>query len=183
MQQTSLADIALSASMEATATELTIRYLVFNRGTDDLYLFNQLYDFYDGSPGYRVEPDLAVIEYCDDVVVISKKLVQVPDDIDVEYPNVPCMKRLEPGMQSDETFRLKLPLQRRTPYEQGTGARPGLRAARFQLGYFFGKAAARATAMSVETSVGPLLHFGSFSAQHQLLIDVGPFEPVPTLED
>lgn len=167
-------------TVDPATGSLLVHYVVESRAETDLFLFNKLYDWFDEAGHYRVSVDRVAIEVHDDRVVVSKKLVPVPDWLDVESPNLPCITVLAPGGRFAETLRAPLPLTPWTPYEDALPGTTRPLPVWFELGWFVGGVGARDLARTVATSIGPALRFSAFTESQQQLFRVGPFAAAPT---
>lgn len=180
--QTADARAVLDVDLQIAGDVLSIAYAVHNRSGSPLYLFNLLHDGY-GPQGYRVSRDRVAIELRADSIVVAKKLVPIPDDMEVEAPNLPCMTLVAPDGRYAETLAVPLPLVPWTPYRRCRGTVARERSLVFELGYVVAGPDPRGRPDSVPTTLGPQLQFDAFTESAQQLLALGPFGRVSTLED
>ena len=162
---------------------LQVAYTFANRTDQDAFLFNLLFkDYKDGV--YETDPNLVYVELGAARAAVSKKIVPVPDDMEVERPVIPCVTRVGPGEEFSETLRLKLPLKAFTPYlfeptapkdSPPDEAKPVVAPATFEIGYFLTREGG-SLAKEVETSQGKGLHFYPFTYANQKTMKVGPID-------
>lgn len=157
-----------------------LSYRFHNRSSANAYLFNKLYRDFDGKTGlYTTDTNLVYCEVVHDRTVLSKRIVPVPDDLEVEKPVIPCVTRVRPGEWFQEEVVVALPLRPWTPYlepkdtqlKQSALSQPVV----FELGFFV-SSAAEPLAGTVQTSQGPALYFYPFSPARQKVLRVGPFK-------
>jgi hypothetical protein len=172
MVPTTMAEPKLTIT-DAVASDDHVRftYSVMNNGTSPIYLFNLIDEGYDQQLGYKVNPERCNIELIHSMALISKKIIPVPDTIDVEIRSIPCVTRVAPNGQFSEIISLPLPLKPWTPYDRTVLAdgdkRPHSVHAHFEIGYFRSVARTQSLAKLVNTTVGPQLRFPAFSADNQ----------------
>lgn len=115
-------------------------------------------------------------------LVLGQKVIAVPADIDVERPEIPFVRRVDPGDRLRERVEITLPVEEWTPYS-GLVRRPDAGAeqvpldAWFELGFFF--APDPSIAREVETPAGTLLSVYPFDPSKQSILRVGPIAKLP----
>ncbi len=114
---------------------LYLDYAVDNRSPYRALLANRL--FRRVPEGFRVDRNVAYTELAPGpVLLVSKRFVDVPDDIDVETPELPFLTSVPAGGHFEETVELQLPIGPRHPYApQPEGPRHEVGAVAFALGY------------------------------------------------
>jgi hypothetical protein len=162
---------------------LVLQYGFTNNSRQNAYLFNKIYMGLDDQGKYNTARDLAYVEIDSAKATVGKKIIPVPDDLEVEKPVVPCVTLVEPGKNFEEVLAIRLPLKAWTPYLQ---TRPG--AAKtvmmplwFEIGYFSTNQSGDALAKTVQTADGLALHFYPFPASSQKILGVGPITNVPAV--
>ncbi|MFP2927538.1 hypothetical protein ACLESO_20545 [Pyxidicoccus sp. 3LG] len=118
-----------------TQDALVVRYSLHGEGKSPVWVLDQLFRT---SPAghYHLEPERAYVEARDGVLVLSRALVKVPDDLDVESPEVPCARRLAPGETLTGEIRVPLPPREDMPYRKGGPLDlAALRSVRVRVGY------------------------------------------------
>jgi hypothetical protein len=186
------ADCTLTVTIAADAAlaKLHVRYLVHNRSKQPLYLLNQLWKNITRDAANRqvfeVLPDLANVQVGQQRVTVGKAVVDVPYLMLVEVRHIPCMTRVAPGAEYEETVDLPLPLMPYTVYEglpaHGPLAQLPLY---FELGYLVGTVPG-GDIRQVATPAGLAYATNPFPASHQSLIQAGPFQaavPVVTRQE
>jgi hypothetical protein len=162
----------------AEKTSLTLGWAVHNYNRANVYVFNRLYHRFDEEEGYLIDPNLVVVDAARDQVVLAKKLVPVPPDIDVEKPVVPCVTRVPGGQRFTESLTLPLPLRPWTPYFQpgddALAEKPVICTAFFEVGFFVAAPGSDDLAKTVPTPGDPALYFYPFPVDRQLILRVGP---------
>lgn len=116
---------------------LILAYAVDNGSLSTIYLLNQLFHR-SGRAGFQVDPDLAyAMVDAERTLYIRKQMIDVPDDMDVEAPEVPYVTALPAGASFSETVRLPLPVMPHDPYRPQEEADAPYEAPRlsFVLGY------------------------------------------------
>ncbi|GAA4051502.1 hypothetical protein GCM10022409_42910 [Hymenobacter glaciei] len=164
---------------------LRLHYWVHNHSDLPLYLCNQLYkvitrDHTTGELVYAVQPNLANVRLESEHVVVGKTVVDVPEWMFVESHQIPCLSRILPGEEWEETFDLSLPLMPYTVYDYSPSTgKPVSRKLVFELGYFLASPHTEDFITSVRTSSGTAYYIDPFPASEQSLLAVGPWtEPV-----
>lgn len=175
-----------SSRLEATLTRtdehtLSLRYQFRNEDARAAFLFNRLYHVIDEKGVYRTDVNIVNIEMDKDQIVISKKIVAVPIEIDVEKTITPCVTPVRLHENFEESITIPLPLKIKTPYLTQRGSEPTLASSNqsfeiwFELGFFIATAGTERLAISVPTPTGPALYFDPFPISSQQVMRVGPF--------
>jgi hypothetical protein len=181
MSQSSSSELALSVQAAIGARRLTLSYAVSNRAGRPLFLFNQLHGEFEGD-GFPLRTG-GYVELENGSVVVSTKLFPVPDDMDVEKPNIPFLTRLEPNGSFKGLLTLELPLSPISPYVDAERDGRGETESRnlyFEMGYFLGGPQVEARVKQFPTSEGPRLGVDTFSHSEQRLQKSGSLGRVPT---
>jgi hypothetical protein len=178
-QATQKDNFKLEVSSEIQAEKiLVLRYTFRNGSSQNAYLFNQLYkDIVDG-PMFETDANLLNVEVSQGGILLSKKIVPVPPDIDVEKPILPCTTLVKPGSEFSETISLPLPLISWTPYHVSphsqSGQQPIPSKVWFELGYFPSNPQSDALVQRVRTKGGEAFYFDPFPIDGQKTLGVGP---------
>ncbi len=163
---------------------VAVRYVFVNRGVNPVFLFNRLYLSVKPPRVFQTDPDRVNVVFEDRRVTVSKQIVPVPANIDVERRNVPCSTLVASGSSFSEALRIPLPLRPVSPYD---GARlgperskPEMRELWFSLGYAEILEKMVMSVPVVETEQGDA--YGLFTAQpeQQKILIVGPLGDVPS---
>ncbi len=123
--------------LENDGALLRARYEAANVGTSDLYLFNRLWRTYTEQNVFELDANLVYIKAQGNNAWLLKGIPDIPENVHVEMPVVPCVTTLQRGQRTDETLQIKLPLRPFDPYmweEQPVIQNPA--AVVFSLGYF-----------------------------------------------
>ena len=160
-------DCDLRVGVQITPTSLTLGYEFRNRSPRTAFLFNRVAR---QSAAGRMEPAAAhvYIQPAGGTVILSKKIIPVPADRDVERPDVPCVTRVDSGQVFREKFDIPLPHQPWSPYSSRP-AQPGLELeAWFELGFFL------APDPTVARESGGNLVVYPFHPEKQTILRAGP---------
>jgi hypothetical protein len=155
---------------------LRLTYEVRNGSGQVAYLVNELFD--RGSDGFRVDPDLVYCELGEDgTLYLRKQLVDVPDDLDVEAPEVPYLTRVEPDAIFAETVQLGFPIPPRDPYRPQSAAAEPVRAGRFvfTLGYLLEEEPIQVETVPLQSGSHLRANYGDVRPLQRLKVK-GPFE-------
>jgi hypothetical protein len=101
--------------LRSSEDHLALRYVVANDSDWPVWLVNGLFHR-RGAAGFEVDPNLAYCHVANDVLLLRKQLVEVPEDLDVEAPEVPYLSRLDAGEEFAEDLRIPFPVEPRDPY-------------------------------------------------------------------
>lgn len=119
----------------------TFRYSAQNHGTEDVYVFNHLFTL-KPSGEHIIDSNRVYIDFEDGSLALSKKLISIPDDCDLEHPEVPYVSLLPSGELIAEEFFLSQPLEPNNPYKRNRGQPKYFKEfdrIDFTLGYFTAK--------------------------------------------
>jgi hypothetical protein len=167
--------LALESHVDAQ-NHLILRYLFHNYTGHDVYLFNRLYRMIEKGPVFNTDPNLVNIEDLPSGILVSKKIIAVPSDVDVEKPLIPCSSLVKSGASFIETIQLPLPLSIWTPYSGHLGQASGPSIVRkrawFELGYFVSSTTSHLLAKSVRTKEGEAFYFNPFPIVNQKTIEI-----------
>lgn len=163
------------ASVERDLMRLSYEFV--NATRLDAYLFNRIWREIDAQGRYVIDPNLAYVLTEVDRVVLAKKIIPVPVDIDVEKPILPCVTHVEPGKRFAESMEIPLPLAPWTPYSATDSARNATATemqAWFEVGYFLAGPATAALVRKVKTTQGEGISFAVFNPANQRELRSGP---------
>ncbi len=170
----------LQGAIELTGKQLRLSYQFHNATDSDILLFNLLYDDLDANGRYKVDHNLCNIELHESGILISKKIVPVPELMFVETPNIPCVTRIRPRTSFSESVTLALPLRPWSPYRSSNGlAKTRDLPCAFEIGYFVAHPDSLRLGVTVSTTIGPALRFSPFSTASQRLLRTDRFPAVP----
>jgi hypothetical protein len=88
---------------------LSISYRVHNGLTQPIYLVNRVFKW--SKTGFSVDPSIVYTQLSDGELWLTKANLEVPEDFDVEAPDVPFLTKVEAGESFVESFSLPLPLE------------------------------------------------------------------------
>ncbi|RKH67049.1 hypothetical protein [Corallococcus llansteffanensis] len=124
-------------SVAREADTLAVTYAVHNRTSRAVLLVDGLPEQgFSGPSG--VAPERAYVDLSGDGAVLLRMLVRVPEDLDVEAPEVPAVSRVEPGATASRRVVVPLPLRTSLPYPTGpelTRELSQVREVRLRVGY------------------------------------------------
>jgi hypothetical protein len=170
------ADIQLEFRLAGlTPDTLSVTYEAVNSSGEDLYLFNQLYVTRRPDGWFDIDTNLVWINLEDGTAHITKRIPDVPDDLDVYAYMIPCASVLPPGQRIEETIKLALPLRAHNPYlTPSVGGQQGVATTiKFSLGYWKSSMPPRVPSNPVNTSLGTAL-FVNVTPYDQLLVTALP---------
>jgi hypothetical protein len=170
------AEVRLEATATAGQDRLRINYEIRNNRQEAVYVFNKLTK-QDEQGNLQVDPNRIYVLFDGKVAILSKQVIPVPEDKDVEAPEIPCVTRIEPGKSIRETVVVELPLAPWTPYQPApTKIAPTMDAeVALQIGFFIEKPGTAKLATEIKTPRGTLLHFAPFNPANQILLKTPPF--------
>jgi hypothetical protein len=177
-EQSASAPITVAVQvLPGSSARLRLRYQVHNDSASVLFLVNQFWINIRADGLFETMPNMVNVQLLPDRVVVSKAVVPVPNDTEVERHYTPCLTRVAPHSHYEETVDLPLPLEPFTwyqsrPMRSGPVARPLY----FELGYVAVSPEKDALVPSVATTHGPAYHL-SIEPENQFLIRVGPILP------
>lgn len=169
------------SAVEASDAALVVRYEVRNVGQQPVWLFNQLFKV-DAGGYYTLDPAKAYARAeGGGKLVLSKALQPVPPGEGVEFPEVPCVSRLEPGAMVAELVRLAFPVRETQPYldTRRSLARSEIALVRLRVGYFL-DAPEIHFHKSKDTTGKPFQYpTYSYGSKNQVMLEVGPLPVAP----
>lgn len=177
-------DVVLElARLDVRASELVLSFRVTNNGSVAAYLLNALFHR-RGAAGWEVDRNLVYASVDEgSILQLKKQLVEVPEDIDVEYPEVPFATPLAPGAVFEETVVIPLPVEPADPYRPQPRTDPyDATGVSFTLGYVLEDEPLRTSAPSASGAEGLVrLDYTEVRMRQRLKI-AGPIETlVPTV--
>ena len=100
-----------------TETKIVIEYQLENNSDSSIYLFDILFAGWtnQGIPIADVQEVYRLI--INGEIVLSRKVMLVPDDIDLEIRQYPLLVRVNPGQTHISSFEVKLPCRIYDPYD------------------------------------------------------------------
>lgn len=158
-------------------TSLICSIEISNLTNAPLYFFNGIYY------GTKMESTSSEIVYSfieTDTLVLTKAIVPVPDDMDVEKPIYPCATKAMPNGTLTERFTLDLPIRHHHPYDISGNEPRRIKSTIFRFGYFKGVPNTDEMGSKIRNSDGKsFLYFDPFDYRDQRIIQVGAFRPLP----
>ncbi len=132
------ADVELKVESVTSGPEgLAVAYAVRNATSHAVLLVDGLPEW--GPTGYvGLAPERAYVDFSGDDAVLLRQLVPVPENLDVEAPEVPALSRVEPGATASRRLLVPLPLRTSMPYPTGpevTRELSTVRELRLRVGY------------------------------------------------
>jgi len=164
-------DCDLRAAVQQTPEALILGYEFNNRSPKVAFLFNALYRTGSGG-GLETSPDYVYAEASGETLLLSKKIHPVPDDIDVERPEVPWCTRVEPGATFREKITIPVPVKLWTPYSTPPRPHAPSAVAFFELGFHL------ATDPNLAKPYGEHYVLYPFPLKSMLKLRVGPLARV-----
>ncbi|MCP3166083.1 hypothetical protein [Myxococcus qinghaiensis] len=132
------AEVELKVESVTSGPEgLAVAYAVRNATSQAVLLVDGLPEW--GPTGYvGLAPERAYVDLSGDTALLLRQLVPVPQDTDVEAPEVPALSRVEPGATASRRLVVPLPLRTSMPYASGpevTRELSTVRELRLRVGY------------------------------------------------
>ena len=153
-------------------------YSFTNGGSRNAYVFNRLYDRINQDGTYQTHRNLMYVEMEPVGVVLSKKIIPVPPNMDVEKPIVPCTTRVRPGETLSEVIEVAFPVKPSTPYAKPPTSslqEPEIqRSVWIDIGYLEPTRDVDALARDVRTTEGTAPYFYPVPVSSQKVLRVGP---------
>ena len=140
-------------TVEVASDALTFTYVVVNDSPDRAYLVNQLFHR-RGAAGFQVDSNLTYARVGPGPTLhLCKQLIKVPEDLDVEAPEVPYVTPVAAGSSFSETIHLEFPIGPHAPYRAQRRADEPYCAPRFtfSLGYLLEDEPARASEVTLRS--------------------------------
>jgi hypothetical protein len=119
MEETDMNNVTgVTISAEAGVQEemLSINYRVHNILDQPIYLVNRVFKW--SSDGFSVDPTIVYTQLSDGELWLTKAKLDIPENFDVEDPDVPFLTKVEAGETFEESFSLPLPLEPYHAYNQ-----------------------------------------------------------------
>jgi len=181
MQQPAAEGTLQVSASQLSASVLRVHYKVHNRTSKPVYLFNQYWMNIDSNKQFEVLPNMVNVQLQASRVTVGKAVVSVPDDMEVEARYTPCLSRVEPHGDYEETIEVPMPLSpftwyRNKPMTKGPTHRPLY----FELGYIVSTPQLEARIRQVDTSRGRAFYL-DVHPEHQSLLSAGPLLPDVTV--
>lgn len=133
------AEVELKVESVTSGPEgLAVAYAVRNATSHAVLLVDGLPEW--GPTGYvGIAPERAYVDFSGDDAVLLRQLVPVPEDLDVEAPELPALSRVEPGATASRRLLVPLPLRTSLPYvtsdNEVTRELSAVRELRLRVGY------------------------------------------------
>lgn len=168
-------------TLETTATvkngRLEIEYEVQNSGKGSIYLFNKLYTDIDSKGVWHVDPDRVYTIFSKGQGSLAKRVIQIPENLAVNVPEVPLITKLDAGKSFRETVSLSLPLKTWDPYSRPAPGDPTTLESLFtwEVGYFRGDSGTSKLETVVPTTKGTAICFTWPDASEQSILKTEPF--------
>jgi hypothetical protein len=105
-----------ATDVETRADNMSFTYRMDNGSPYRAYLVNQLFHR-RGAEGFQVDPNLTYTELIQGPILhLRKQLIEVPEWLDVEAPEVPYVTPVAAGESFSETINLRCPISPHDPY-------------------------------------------------------------------
>jgi hypothetical protein len=108
--------VKFDTKVEIRDDKLLIYYRVDNGLSEPIYLINRVFRW--TSSGFSIDPNLVYTEIIGDRLQLTKAYINVPEDIDVEAPEVPFLTEIAASDRFEENISQPLPLEPYHPYAQ-----------------------------------------------------------------
>jgi ribosomal protein L40E len=160
--------------LENNGALLCVRYEVENVSISDLYLFNRLWHDYTEQNIFELDANLVYISARGNTGRLLKGIPDIPANMHVEMPIIPCVTVLQRGQRMDETLQIELPLRQLDPYKRKE--RPSIQnptAMVFSLGYFRASEIGKRPVNYVRSTMGQAL-YAYVTPWDQLIVSTAP---------
>ena len=108
--------VTLDTTVEVRDNQLLIHYKIENQLSEPIYLVNRVSRW--TRTGFSIDPSLVYTEIVNNTLRLTKAYIDVPENIDVEAPEVPFLTEVAGGSQFEECISQALPLEPYHPYNQ-----------------------------------------------------------------
>ncbi len=153
---------------------------ILNKTNKPLFFFNRIY--------YNAQIESAnknnfykFIE--SDILVLTKSIIPVPEDMDVEKPIIPCTIRILPHMHFSEEYEIDIPVTYNHPYEDASKVGGDVKATSIWFGYFIGDSNTHLIGKELINKDEIMFFFDPFDYSYQKIIKVTGFGPLPFIID
>lgn len=102
--------------LENNGIVLRVRYETHNVSNSDIFLFNRLWHNYTDQNVFELDANLVYISSQGNGVRLLKGSPDVPRNMSVEMPIIPCVTLLPRSQGMNEAFQISLPLKQINPY-------------------------------------------------------------------
>ena len=170
--------VTMSAEAGVQDEMLSISYQVHNILEQPIYLVNRVFKWSDA--GFSVDPAIVYTQLSDGELWLTKANLDVPENFDVEDPDVPFLTKVEAGETFEESFSLPLPLEPYHAYNQVRRAEEPVSFEQLKLviGWLPGEAVnARTTTRPDGLTLTSAGHMEVSDAQMLLVADLGVTVP------
>jgi len=162
--------VTIDAQADVQDDLLTISYQVHNSLEQSIYLVNRVFKW--DKAGFSVDPSIVYTQIVDGELWLTKANLDVPENLDVEYPDVPYLTKVEAGNTFEESFSLPLPLE---PYHAYREVQRTDEAALFEqvklvVGWLLGEEVTTRTTTQPEGLTLTSAHHADVKAAQQLLL-------------
>ena len=177
-------DLSLGVQIRPDGLMLKLSYKVTNLSDRTVYLFDILHDEFNGSVYPLVDACYATIEQGQ--LVLSRQIMEVPEDTLPESFNIPFVTPVKPGRSVEKTIRQPQPIFPWTPYTDREEIPPAKgvmdMTAYFRIGYFLAAEGTGDLAKPAPTDNGTYPSFDPFPIESQKYLMAGPLGTVPVYD-
>jgi hypothetical protein len=112
---TKMGALELDGKLQALDKEIVVSCRLINRGAEDLYIFDALYKVEDDK--VVSDPALIYTVIQNQSLTLFKGVLEIPEGLQVEIPDVPYGRLLKSGQQYSTTFSVPVPVPYNNPYD------------------------------------------------------------------
>jgi hypothetical protein len=109
-----VSEVSLNVHSQIDGDRLTIDYRVRNDRPQPIYLVNRVHQW--TKAGFSVDPNLIYTQIENQTLKLTKAYLDLPENIDVEAPEIPFLTEVASGGEFEETIVKTLPLKPYHPY-------------------------------------------------------------------
>lgn len=168
-------DCIISVKLEFGSTSALCSTHISNKTNKPLYFFNLIY--FD--PEIKSASKDIFYSYIErDTLILSKSIVPVPLDMDVEKPILPGCTKIMPNSDYEERIEIKIPINHHHPYENPQIRSGLITSTSFRFGYFVGQSNTDSIGTIIKGDSTNFIYFDPFDYNYQKIIEVKPFKPL-----
>ena len=172
-------DVCLTLpEVDISPDRLILTYRIANNSPYRVYLVNQLFHR-QGSAGFHVDENLVYAEVSQEqTLLLRKQLIEVPEELDVEAPEVPYVTPVEVDSAFQETLHLEFPIRLYGPYRRQSDSQSLFMTSQFtfSVGYILEDETVRVSKVNLPTGTKHLRIDYTDLLLRQRVKEIGPIQ-------